>query len=197
MKQFLFSLLLIAAATKVFAQEAGDTLFNAFYLQSTPAGISISFTVRGGIQCTGLSIERSGDMSNFGQVYEYPGVCGNPGADETYTYLDANPLRNQINYYRLNIGGFGLTSSTKSVFHYVVAQGEILVAPNPCSNCLVRFPNEKKENCKVRVTDTAGREIIGFTTSATEFLLTQGDGILMVTIEYPDNEQRQTILIRQ
>ncbi len=197
MRQFLVTILLMATAANAFSQEAGDTLFNAFYLQSNPAGITISFTVRGGIQCTGVSIERSGDGVNFGEIYEYPGVCGSPGADETYSYLDVSPLANRLNYYRLSIGGFGLKSSVKSILHYVITAGEILVIPNPCTDCVVRFPNEKKENCRVRVSDTSGREITSTETRASEFSLTEGAGLLMVTIEYPGNEQRRTMVIRR
>ena len=197
MKIFSTTILFLLLSLASVAQTDGDTLFKAFYLQSTTAGVTITFTVKGGIQCTGVSIERSGDGTNFTQLYEYPGVCGSPGSDETYGYLDANPLPNHINYYRLSIGGFGLKSSVKSVLHIVVDTDELLVIPNPCSECTVRFPNEKKEKCEVRLTDINGRIISSIESRDSEFTISVGTGALVISVIYPNQEIRQSVLIRR
>lgn len=197
MKKLLLFIALSLFANKNLAQTDGDTLFNAFFLQSSPAGVTISFTVKGGILCTGLAIERSLNGIEYDQIFEFPGVCGNPGADETYSYLDATPFLNQLNYYRLKIGGLGLYSSAISIRHLVFTQGAVLVSPNPCSNCTIVFPNDKRERCIVRTYKMNG-EMTGETiTTESSGLLKTVSGLQFVTIEYPDKTIRKAVFLKQ
>ena len=179
------------------AQTDGDTLFNAFFLQSNPAGVTISFTVKGGIQCSGVAIERSGDGINYDEIYEFPGVCGNPGADETYSYVDADPLINQLNYYRLNIGGLGLYSSEKSIRHLVFSEGNILVTPNPCTNCTLLFPNDKRERCLIRTYKTNGEITSESLTNESTYVISTVAGMQIISIEYPDKNTRKAVFLKQ
>lgn len=190
-------LLSIVVQFPLLAQEAGDTLFSGFSLQSTPNGVTIAFTVKGGIQCTGVVIERSEDGLLFSSLYEFPGICGNPGADATYGFLDPQPTPNSLNYYRLSIGGLSLYTSVKSIFHFAVNEESLVIIPNPCSTCTIRFPNEKRENCTLRVHSSTGALLEENQTREPWYQLEKGQGLLYITVSYPGQTFRRAVLMKQ
>lgn len=83
----------------------GQVQLNYFNLTQHQQQVILSFEIAAGNTCNGISIERSIDGVQFTSIYEFEGICGDPGFAIPYNYTDHTPLYNQVSYYRLNFGG--------------------------------------------------------------------------------------------
>ena len=149
-------------------------------------------TIKGGIQCSGLQVQRSIDSINFIQVYEFPGVCGSPGADESYVWVDDFPVKNARNYYRLEIGNLGIVSDHKSVFFQYFEGDKLLITPNPCEDCSVRFPNDKREKVQIQLFSIDGKFLLEEETSSNFYSLKDFDlqgSIFLVSIIFENGKK--------
>ena len=190
MKKILLLVFLLCSQFNGFAQQ--DTIFSFFNVQQEQDRVVVIFTIRGGIQCSGLQVQRSIDNFNFQQVYEFPGICGSPSADETYIWTDENPNANKENFYRLELGSLGIVSSVKSIFFYATTPGKILLFPNPCSSCTIRFLNDQREKVQVSIYDLLGQLISEDVTSEDyyQFKSSEKSGMfLTIKIVFPNGRE--------
>ena len=176
-----------------------DTVFANFSGQQAGDEVVIYFTVRGGIQCTDVRLERSNDQQNFQVIYELPGVCGNPTKDESYILTDNSPIANTSNYYRLEMGSLGIYSAIIDVDFFKFTSGEIIIQPNPCTQCSIYFPNRRRENCSIFLYDYHGKQILQSTSSNETYQLTTitSSGIYLIEIRYPDGGVRRGRVVIQ
>jgi hypothetical protein len=176
-----------------------DTVFANFSGQQAGDEVVIYFTVRGGIQCTDVRLERSNDQQNFQVIYELPGVCGNPTKDESYILTDNSPIANITNYYRLEMGSLGIYSAIIDVDFFKYTSGEIIIQPNPCTQCSIYFPNRRRENCSIFLYDYHGKQILQSTSSNETYQLTTitSSGIYLIEIRYPDGGVRRGRVVVQ
>lgn len=176
-----------------------DTIFANFSGQQAGDEVVIYFTVRGGIQCTDVRLERSTDQQNFQVIYELPGVCGNPTKDESYILTDNSPTANTSNYYRLEMGSLGIYSATIDVDFFKFTSGEIIIQPNPCTQCSIYFPNRRRENCSISLYDYHGKQILQSTSSDETYQLSNitSSGIYLIEIRYPDGGVRRGRVVVQ
>lgn len=176
-----------------------DTVFANFSGQQAGDEVVIYFTVRGGIQCTDVRLERSTDQQNFQVIYELPGVCGNPTKDESYILTDNSPAANTSNYYRLEMGSLGIYSAIIDVDFFKFTSGEIIIQPNPCTQCSIYFPNRRRENCSISLYDYHGRNILQSTSSDETYQLTAitSSGVYLIEIRYPDGGVRRGRVVVQ
>lgn len=152
----------------------------------------VFLTIKGGVQCSGLQVQRSTDSINFIQVHEFPGICGSPGANESYVWVDDFPVRNTINYYRLEIGNLGIVSDLRSVFFQYFESDKLLITPNPCEDCTVRFPNDKREKVQIQIFSYDGQFLLEEETSSNFYSLKDFDlqgSIFLVSILYENGKK--------
>lgn len=143
-----------------FAVAQQDTIFRTFNLTQTDNGVLISFTIRGGVTCSGVKIERSDDGTKFAEVYEFAGVCGSLNTDESYAYTDNQPLINQTAWYRLDLGSLGLYSGTRAIRYIQYNSSGLVVFPTPCRDgCEVFFSNPKEIEHEAVLYDRSGKTI--------------------------------------
>lgn len=77
-------------------------VFSVSFLFNKKAMPSFYFLLLGGGNpCKGIRVHQSTDGINFQDIYEFPGICGSPSADESYYYTDESPGKNKLNFYRL------------------------------------------------------------------------------------------------
>lgn len=176
-----------------------DTVFANFSGQQAGDEVIIYFTVRGGIQCTDVRLERSVDQQNFEVIYELPGVCGNPTKDESYLLTDPTPNANTSNYYRLEMGSLGIYSAIIEVDFFQVDPGKIIIQPNPCTECSFYFPNRRRENCSITLYDYHGKIIMQTKSSDETYQFTpiSSPGIYFIEIRYPDGGIRRGRMVVQ
>lgn len=158
MKKIKLLLLFVLSFHFGFAQQ--DSIFGFFSVQQETNKVVVFLTINGGIQCSGLQVKRSTDSINFVLVHEFPGICGSPGADESYVWVDENPTKNTVNYYRLEVGNLGIVSDFRSVFFQYFESDKLLITPNPCNECTVRFPNDKREKVLIQLCTIEGKFLL-------------------------------------
>ena len=190
MKKIKLLLIFVLSFHFGFAQQ--DSIFSFFNVVQENNKVVVFITINGGIQCSGLQVQRSTDSINFIQIYEFPGICGSPGADESYVYVDESPVKNAVNYYRLEVGNLGIVSDPKSVFFQYFEPEKLLITPNPCEDCTVRFPNDKREKVRIQLNSIDGKFLLEEETTNDFYSLkdfdTQGS-IFFVSIFYENGKR--------
>ena len=176
-----------------------DSVFANFSGQQAGDEVLIYFTVKGGIQCTDVRLERATDQQNFEVIYELPGVCGNPSKDESYIITDPSPIANLSNYYRLEMGSLGIYSAIIKVDFFQVGPGEIIIQPNPCTKCSFYFPNRRRENCSITLYDYNGKKVLETNSSEEtyQFSAISSSGVYLIEIRYPDGGIRMGRVVVQ
>jgi hypothetical protein len=190
LKKIKLLLLFVLSCHLGFAQQ--DSIFSFFNAQQENNKVVVFLTIKGGVQCSGLQVQRSTDSINFIQVHEFPGICGSPGANESYVWVDDFPVRNTINYYRLEIGNLGIVSDLRSVFFQYFESDKLLITPNPCEDCTVRFPNDKREKVQIQIFSYDGQFLLEEETSSNFYSLKDFDlqgSIFLVSILYENGKK--------
>ena len=143
-----------------------DTIFRSFTVKQVDEGVLISFTIRGGIICSGVKIEKSDDGVKFQEVYEFAGVCGSVNTDETYSYIDENPFINSNSYYRLDLGSIGLYSDVLPLLYIQYNSSGVSFFPNPCTDvCTLYFVNDSRIPHRLILLDGHGKIMLEETTT--------------------------------
>jgi Secretion system C-terminal sorting domain len=138
-----------------------DTIFRSLSVSQVEDGVLINFTIRGGITCSGVEVERSADGVNFIVIHEIEGVCGAINADESYSVTDNNPIKNKTAIYRLDLGSLGIYSKIVYMRYIDYNPYGITVFPNPCANyCTIFFSNPTNEPHELGLFNRLGQEVL-------------------------------------
>ncbi|GAB5539319.1 MAG: hypothetical protein Salg2KO_14220 [Salibacteraceae bacterium] len=136
-----------------FAQDSILQNFNAFALSNS---VELSWTIKKGNTCDGINILRSGDSLNFVEIGNIPGICGSEEKSESYAHSDLNPIKNQRNYYRLELGLNGL-SEIISKDYFKIETSPTLMFPNPTHGASkLVFQNLSRKEFEVSVFNAHG-----------------------------------------
>ena len=74
----------------------------------------------------------STDSVNFKVIHEDPTICGTSNADEAKNWMHANPIINQLNYYKIQLNP-GEMSPVNRIFVNQTNKPNIVLFPNPIS----------------------------------------------------------------
>lgn len=186
MKKPKLTLLFFALLFPLIATAQIDTVFKVFSATQTDEGVLISFTVRGGVTCSGVKIERSADGFAFEEIYEFAGVCGAIYTDESYTYTDTRPLINKTAWYRLDLGSLGIYSYPLSIKYIDYSSTGAVIFPHPCrNNCRIYFSNKSNYEHEVTLFDLSGRMLLAEVVTNEQWVIPAGDlqsGIYLYSI---------------
>ncbi len=120
----------------------------------------INWTVGAGLTCQLVVVQRSVDSVNYRDVYVYPSICGSTSTDEKYTWIDANPIKYSLNFYRLKIESVDFTSIEFVDNNSRIEAGKLNVYPNPTQGITeFWFENEDNGNFRFQVYSSNGRII--------------------------------------
>ena len=120
---FLFFLL----STHIFAQR----ILNFKIFQVNQA-VFLNFILSKGSSCNGFNVLHSTDSVNFKIIHEDPTICGTSNADEAKNWTHANPITNQLNYYKIQLNP-GEMSPVNRIFVNQTNKPNIVLFPNPIS----------------------------------------------------------------
>ena len=120
---FLFFLL----STHIFAQR----ILNFKIFQVNQA-VFLNFILSKGSSCNGFNVLHSSDSVNFKVIHEDPTICGTSNADEAKNWTHANPIINQLNYYKIQLKP-GEMSPVNRIFVNQTNKPNIVLFPNPIS----------------------------------------------------------------
>lgn len=141
----------------VSAQE--PTILDYFNISDLKGDILLSWQITQGSTCNGIKIYRSVNNSAFVQVGEIDGICGSFSLPKRYIFKDENPVKNQLNNYRLDLGGYGNTETVGiEIIDFDVKSYQI--RPNPIrSTSQLMFSNEKNKEAIIYIFDVKGNRL--------------------------------------
>jgi hypothetical protein len=135
-------LLLLSILSGGAAQAQGDSFLNSLTLYESEDKVYINTVINAGNICSGITILRSSDSLNFDRIGDIPGDCGSLSVPVSYIYVDENPIINVPSYYRVELGGYGL-SEIVSILVIDTRVDGFQIRPNPASSRTTIFFENK------------------------------------------------------
>ena len=121
--------------------------------------VVLTWNIIGGNTCNGITIFHSNDSINYNVIGEIPGICGAVSDAEPYSFTDVSPTKNQVNYYKLQLGNQGFTTPLE-VLYYETSESGFVFFPNPSNEELFIFVNTIYQDSKIEIYDSRGKKII-------------------------------------
>lgn len=180
-RQF-FCYIFIFVTTASFAQKS--PILGSFSISENKETVFLNWQIVAGSNCNGIQIWRSLDSLYFTQIGFIPGICGNISTPQDFSFTDRNPVKNKINYYRLELGNTG-PSEILSIEIIDIENG-YQIRPNPVSDfAKIYFYNNTNHLFQLTIFNLNGAEILRTETKKDFFELSaQGipSGIYLFTI---------------
>ncbi len=156
-KQYLCAVAFFCTVLSVSGQE--NTILDSFNAADNNGTVFLKWVISSGSTCDGINIFRSSDTIGFIQIGRIEGICGSPDTPQPFSFTDENPLKNQINYYRLELGYSGY-SEIISIELISLNNRDHQVRPNPVVNgAKIYFENDESKPHILLVFDLNGRII--------------------------------------
>lgn len=99
------------------------------FIQQRTDHVYLQWTIKEGRTCNDIHIERSSDGLYFERIGLISGVCGSSDSDVVFFFTDEEPVKNKINYYRLELGSQGYTTTfqinTRIIDNYFILQNPV------------------------------------------------------------------------
>ena len=153
----------------------------------------VNWTIDSGKTCQGQNILHSTDGVNFEEVGHISGICGNLSEPVDYSFTHSNPVPNAINYYRIELGGYGV-SQIVSEYLIVVSSNSALVYPSPSQNdFFIKWNNTNNSKLTISFYSQFGRMISKEESSGEMFYGKASDftaGIYLFEIVLDDSGQK-------
>lgn len=184
----LFLFFCLAAAEKSYGQT--NPILGSFSANDNAGEVYLSWSIRAGSTCNGISILRSGDGIDFKEIGNIAGVCGSSSSEENYNFTDINPQKNAVNYYRLELG-FSNFSQIISIEVIDIESSGYQVRPNPSADFLtIYFENSKRQEYQFELRNLAGLQVLSSLTKDDFIKINSSiwaSGLYFFTITLPGN----------
>ncbi len=144
----------------MYGQDNDNQVFDFFAIQKGNH-VLLHFTIGKGVDCNGVSIEKSFNGDTFELLHHIPGICGESASDETYYYTDSLPTPNVANYYRINLGGF-IFSEVISIVPFHFNKKHYYIKNNPTSQYLEIYWEDDffDKNYQISIFDIHGNRVM-------------------------------------
>ena len=185
----LFSVLFIFAVNLIGSQ----TILDDFALDFNQGKVLLAWTIKSGSVCNGIQIYRSStvDSVNFELIEDIQGVCGDLSSPVAYTFTDEDPMPNQVNYYKLLLGGQEF-SEVLGIEVLLIPSNSYLLKPHPViSSSSLYFYNSNNNDVELKVFDDFGSVIYKNQTNSNRFILDSSmisSGLYYFTLENKSNK---------
>jgi hypothetical protein len=124
-----------------FANAQSNPILDNFSILGNNGKVYLNWIIKSGSTCNGIQIFRSANNSSFKEIGNIAGICGSISSATPYNFVDENPEKNAVNFYRLELGTNG-TSQTLSIEIIDIDNGGSQVRPNPVyDNSKIYFNN--------------------------------------------------------
>ena len=188
LRRILIIIVIFASNPRAFAQE--HSILGSFFAKEINGKALLNWHIKAGSSCNGIQIFRSTDSIHFSQIWDIQGVCGNISEPQNYNFTDNNPVKNKVNYYRLELGNTGF-SHVVSVEVTDINNGAYQIRPNPVnSEFKIYFDNDKAQEQQLIIYNMSGVQVFSSFTNENIFLLDAGilpSGLFLFTISTPEN----------
>ena len=111
-------------------QAQNEVSLDYFEASQNQDEILLKWAISKGSFCNGITITRSSDSLFFETIGRIEGVCGSPDFQQPYSFVDEDPLPNQKNYYKLELG---TTAFSEVIFVEMIQRNEegFQIIPHP------------------------------------------------------------------
>lgn len=171
MRVILFAISIVVLMMVPVKSQAQHYNLSDFFVYQKDNKVKLQWTFKAGETCNGINIERSGSNKNFEKIGLISGICGAPDREVTYRFVDSFPLKNQINYYRLELGSQGYSSPVSIETRLYGDDSYIIKRGNGVSQTTILFNNNNNSRYIFRIFDTQGNLIRELTTSSNQLQL--------------------------
>ena len=152
-----FSIFMTSGLLSLFAQNEG--ILDKFTGSQVDGRVYLNWVITSGRTCDGTRIFRSTDSLSFTQIGDIQGICGSESSPQPFSFTDENPVKNQTNYYRLELGNIGY-SDIVAIIMYDFGNRGYLIKPNPVTDkAEILFTNPKREQHQLTLYDQRGNFI--------------------------------------
>lgn len=154
--------------------------------------VFLEWEVMQGNTCNGIDVLRSTDSVNFEKIGDIEGICGSTQASIRYTFTDTAPIVNEINYYRLSLGGIGFSWVIEVEVRFF-GKGKYSLFPNPVvATSELHFDNDLGQSVVLSIVDATG-VVVYSSTGTGEFFEVPADcisnGNYMFRISVKDSDE--------
>ncbi len=182
--------------------KAQETDFISFFKATENKGrVLLSWQITAGNTCNGIQIFRGTDSTQLTQTGEIIGVCGSVDQPVDYTFVDENPIKNTISYYRIQFGFQGYSPMVEILVN-ATGDGGTQVRPHPISTQgKIFFNKSTSSNYTLELYNLHGQKVLELTTTESVFDISADglpSGVYTYTIS-TENLANQTgkLLIRK
>lgn len=148
----------LMAFVNTFACAQSNPILDNFSITQSNGKVYLNWIIKSGSTCNGIQIYRSVNNSSFNEIGNIAGICGSISSATPYSFIDENPEKNTVNFYRLELGNNG-TSQTLSVEIIDIDNAGSQVRPNPIFNNAKIYYNNKKDLHYLNVFNISGKFI--------------------------------------
>lgn len=184
---FCFLLLILSTVT---VRSQSHTILQNFSISQVDNEVYLSWVISQGETCNGTKILRSTDSLNFSQIGEIAGICGSPDFAQPFDFVDENPVKNKINFYKLELGNTGF-SEVLAIEVINFPGNRALVLPNPSTEtATIKYKNADKLLHTLRLYSITGAQILRLEGRENTFTLDTSrleSGTYIFTISEGDN----------
>lgn len=156
--------------------------------------VLLNWQIVKGQTCNGIQIYRSVNNSNFVQIGEIVGVCGSSLEAINYNFTDNNPIKNQENLYRLDLGGYGNSEILRKEVLDVQSEG-FQIRPHPVvATSKLYFYNSKNKTHTLTVYNITGQEVLRTETTENYFNLISSSSFQSGVYFFRINDESNQVL---
>lgn len=156
-------------------QAQQETILDYFEASENQEQVLLKWAISKGETCNGISITRSADSLFFEPIGRIEGVCGSTEFQQPYSFVDKAPLKNQKNYYKLELG----TSDFSTVISIQIIdknEAGYQVIPQPIRNSgKIYFNNPDYDKAVLRIFHLNGQQLSEETSQLDFFQLNLND----------------------
>jgi hypothetical protein len=170
--KFILSSIVVCTLSLTVTAQNEDVILN-FDATEFNGKVLLTWEIEQGYTCNGVQILRSIDSVNFTQIGSIEGICGSTLASIKYNFTDLFPEKNEVNYYRLSLGGIGF-SWIISAEVIDVGANNYVIRPNPIvSNAELLYNNDSGKLYKLTVYNNYGEEVYIDYTNSESFIISK------------------------
>jgi hypothetical protein len=141
---------------------AQHEILDEFTVKQTNQNVTIKLVISGGRSCDGINVFRGLDSNNVSQIGRIGGICGGVDNPVPFVYVDENPVKNKLVYYRAELGQQGFTSALP--FTFLDFDNDVLLYPNPTISVITLNINLENTTALVTIHNALGIQVLQFTT---------------------------------
>lgn len=162
-------LVLCSVPMEIAAQD--NNLLSYFYAKQIGDSVVLSFEMRAGVTCEGISIQRRVGDESLDYIGVISGVCGNEEYAESYIFIDDNPIKNKRLYYRLILNGIGFSDEIEVFVPDYLDDGYVLAIEPNSQNWAIYFRNPLDNEVTLELYNSSGQSVTTLSSNLTYFVL--------------------------